>query len=262
MKIIYLEEKMKKKKLFKSKTQMIIYIILFVIFIVLFIYFGTLENTTKKTSDSDKFKNEYKEVNEDNVFVYLNAAETLDYIKKDNILILFGMKNNSFVGNYANILNEVAKNVGIEKYNIAVKNKLSVANSSPISNIGREFCNCLNDKLKENNIIFNDVFFNENEYAFIIKEKLDTSINIIKPDFYIKDINLCIEFYGDYWHGWLDSDTSLKRREFDKKRLNVLKYNYGCDTIIIWEHEYKKDKEKTINDLIIKIKDYARTFNN
>ena len=94
---------------------MIIYIILFVIFIALFIYFGTLENTTKKTSDSDKFKNEYKEVNEDNVFVYLNAAETLDYIKKDNILILFGMKNNSFVGNYANILNEVAKNVGIEK---------------------------------------------------------------------------------------------------------------------------------------------------
>lgn len=48
---------------------MIIYIILFVIFIALFIYFGTLENTTKKTSDSDKFKNEYKEVNEDNVFV-------------------------------------------------------------------------------------------------------------------------------------------------------------------------------------------------
>ena len=94
---------------------MIIYIILFIVFIALFIYFGTLENTTKKTSDSDKFKNEYKEVNEDNVFVYLNAAETLDYIKKDNILILFGMKNNSFVGNYANILNEVAKNVGIEK---------------------------------------------------------------------------------------------------------------------------------------------------
>lgn len=159
-------------------------------------------------------------------------------------------------------INKYGKNVGIEKYNIAVKNKLSAANSSPISNIGREFCNCLNDKLKENNIIFNDVFFNENEYAFIIKEKLNTSINIIKPDFYIKDINLCIEFYGDYWHGWLDSDTSLKRREFDKKRLNVLKYNYGCDTIIIWEHEYKKDKEKTINDLIIKIKDYARKFNN
>ena len=96
---------MKKKKFFKSKTQMIIYIILFVIFIALFIYFGTLENTTKKTSDSDKFKNEYKEVNEDNVFVYLNAAETLDYIKKDNILIQKKKKNNSFVGNYANILN-------------------------------------------------------------------------------------------------------------------------------------------------------------
>lgn len=159
-------------------------------------------------------------------------------------------------------IDKYGENIGIEKYNIAVKNKLSAAKSSTISNIGREFCNELYKQMLNENIIFNDVFFNENEYSFIIKEKLDTSINIIKPDFYIKDINLCIEFYGDYWHGWLDSDTSLKRREFDKQRLNVLKYNYGCDTIIIWEHEYKKDKEKTINDLIIKIKDYAKKFNN
>ena len=142
---------MKKKKFFKSKTQMIIYIILFVIFIVLFIYFGTIENTTKKTSDSDKFKNEYKEVNEDNVFVYLNAAETLDYIKKDNILILFGMKNNSFVGNYANILNEVAKNVGIEKiyyYDLTEDRKIKNGTYQSIVNYLKDYAVSLDDGSK------------------------------------------------------------------------------------------------------------------
>ncbi|MDD6277784.1 MAG: hypothetical protein PUA55_04370 [Mycoplasma sp.] len=142
---------MKKKKFFKSKTQMIIYIILFIIFIALFIYFGTLENTTKKTSDSDKFKNEYKEVNEDNVFVYLNAAETLDYIKKDNILILFGMKNNSFVGNYANILNEVAKNVGIEKiyyYDLTEDRKIKNGTYQSIVNYLKDYAVSLDDGSK------------------------------------------------------------------------------------------------------------------
>ena len=142
---------MKKKKFFKSKTQMIIYIILFVIFIALFVYFGTLENTTKKTSDSDKFKNEYKEVNEDNVFVYLNAAETLDYIKKDNILILFGMKNNSFVGNYANILNEVAKNVGIEKiyyYDLTEDRKIKNGTYQSIVNYLKDYAVSLDDGSK------------------------------------------------------------------------------------------------------------------
>lgn len=142
---------MKKKKFFKSKTQMIIYIIIFVIFIALFIYFGTLENTTKKTSDSDKFKNEYKEVNEDNVFVYLNAAETLDYIKKDNILILFGMKNNSFVGNYANILNEVAKNVGIEKiyyYDLTEDRKIKNGTYQSIVNYLKDYAVSLDDGSK------------------------------------------------------------------------------------------------------------------
>lgn len=142
---------MKKKKFFKSKTQMIIYIILFVIFIALFIYFGTLENTTKKTSNSDKFKNEYKEVNEDNVFVYLNAAETLDYIKKDNILILFGMKNNSFVGNYANILNEVAKTVGIEKiyyYDLTEDRKIKNGTYQSIVNYLKDYAVSLDDGSK------------------------------------------------------------------------------------------------------------------
>ena len=142
---------MKKKKFFKSKTQMIIYIILFVIFIVLLIYFGTLENTTKKTSDSDKFKNEYKEVNEDNVFVYLNAQDTLNYIKNDNVIILFGYKNSSFVGYYANILNDVAKKVGIEKiyyYDLTEDRKIKNGTYQSIVNYLKDYAVSLDDGSK------------------------------------------------------------------------------------------------------------------
>ena len=105
----------KKKSLFKNKIQMVIYIILFCLFIGLFIYFGTFEKKASNKTDSEKFINEYKEVNSDNVFIYLNAQDTLNYIKNDNVIILFGYKNSSFVGYYANILNEVAKKVGIKK---------------------------------------------------------------------------------------------------------------------------------------------------
>ncbi len=142
---------MKKKKFFKNKTQMIIYIILFIIFIALFIYFGTFEKTTKKSSDSDKFKNEYKEVNEDNIYVYLNGTETLDYIKNDNVIILFGVKNNSYVGFYANILNEVAKNIGIEKiyyYDLTEDRKMNNGTYQSIVNYLKDYAVSLDDGSK------------------------------------------------------------------------------------------------------------------
>lgn len=106
---------MKNKKLFKDKRQMIIYIVLFIIFILLFIYFGTLENKTKEISDSEKFGNEYKIVTKDNVFSYINAQDASAYVRTSNAIILFGIKNNANVGRYAKILNEVAKEVGIDR---------------------------------------------------------------------------------------------------------------------------------------------------
>lgn len=138
----------KKKKFFKSKTQMIIYIIIFCIFIALFIYFGSFEETANKVSDSDKFINEYKEITTDNVFVYLNAQDTLNYIKNDNVLILFGYKNNSYVGYYANILNEVAKEVGIKKiyyYDMTEDRKYKNGSYESIVNYLKDYVITLDD---------------------------------------------------------------------------------------------------------------------
>lgn len=138
----------KKKKFFKSKTQMIIYIIIFCIFIALFIYFGSFEETANKVSDSDKFINEYKEITTDNVFVYLNAQDTLNYIKNDNVLILFGYKNNSYVGYYANILNEVAKEVSIKKiyyYDMTEDRKYKNGSYESIVNYLKDYVITLDD---------------------------------------------------------------------------------------------------------------------
>ena len=138
----------KKKKFFKSKTQMIIYIIIFCIFIALFIYFGSFEKSANNVSDSDKFINEYKEITTDNVFVYLNAQDTLNYIKNDNVLILFGYKNNSYVGYYANILNEVAKEVGIKKiyyYDMTEDRKYKNGSYESIVNYLKDYVITLDD---------------------------------------------------------------------------------------------------------------------
>ena len=138
----------KKKKFFKSKTQMIIYIIIFCIFIALFIYFGSFEKSANNVSDSDKFINEYKEITTDNVFLYLNAQDTLNYIKNDNVLILFGYKNNSYVGYYANILNEVAKEVGIKKiyyYDMTEDRKYKNGSYESIVNYLKDYVISLDD---------------------------------------------------------------------------------------------------------------------
>lgn len=80
-------------------------------------------------------------------------------------------------------------------------------------------------------------------------------------DFVLPDIKLCIEFNGDVFHAnpnfFTESDnpnpfdTKLTAKEiwdYDKRKLDLLiKNNYNI--IIIWEHDYKNDKTKVIDDL-------------
>ncbi len=114
---IKLVKKMKKNKIwiFKSTKQMVVSLILFCIFMAGFVYFGTKDYSVNEITDSEKFVNEHKEVVGDNVFTYINNTDAYSYIKRHDVLILFGIRNSDWVGYYANILNEIAKEVGIEK---------------------------------------------------------------------------------------------------------------------------------------------------
>lgn len=104
---------MKKYGIFKSKTEMIVSIVLFALFMWGFIYLGTKEYPTNEVSDSERFVSEHKEVSIDNVFTYINSSDAYTYIKNKNVILFIGVRNSDWVGYYANILNEVAKELEI-----------------------------------------------------------------------------------------------------------------------------------------------------
>ena len=87
--------------------------------------------------------------------------------------------------------------------------------------------------------------------SFIIESKIF--------DIYIPDLNLLIEYNGDYWHcnpkkynstyyNKKKGKTAKEIWEYDKNKLDLAKkYNYNC--FVIWESDYKKNKN-IIRELI------------
>lgn len=113
----------KNEKLFKNKTQMVIYIILFCLLIYGFIYFGKKDYKVK-VSDNERFASEFSLVSKDNVFKYVNATDARMVAKGAKGIVLFGT-NNDWVNYYAYIVDKVAKEVGIEEiyYYDFIKNR-------------------------------------------------------------------------------------------------------------------------------------------
>ena len=101
------------------------------------------------------------------------------------------------------------------------------------------------------------LYKNENDYSIYFAEldknkqidksgknyeyTLKTQPSVIKPDFFIPDINKIIEFDGDYWHDQ-NLPGNIKR---NKKRDNTLKES-GYDVLHIKEKDYKQNKQETL----------------
>lgn len=113
----------KNEKLFKNKTQMVIYIILFCLLIYGFIYLGKKDYKVK-VRDNERFSSEFSLVSKDNVFKYVNATDARMVAKGAKGIVLFGT-NNDWVNYYAYIVDKVAKEVGIEEiyYYDFIKNR-------------------------------------------------------------------------------------------------------------------------------------------
>ena len=105
--------KVKNEKMFKNKIQMVIYILLFIIIISLFIYLGNLDYDKDSVEDNTKIANEVKLDDKNNVFKYVNHSEAYNVISGNTGIVLFGHKNSKWLPYYANIVNDVAKEVGI-----------------------------------------------------------------------------------------------------------------------------------------------------
>ena len=80
-----------------------------------FIFIGTRDFTKKEILDNEKFDQEYQNVDKNNVFRYVNAAEVYANLKNGSSIIFMGYATNNWSGYYANILNEAAKESGIKE---------------------------------------------------------------------------------------------------------------------------------------------------
>ena len=103
----------KNKKMFKSKTQMVIYIIIFCLLIYAFIYLGKKEYKVE-LPDNEKFSSMFSMVSTDNVFKIVNATEARMVSRGAKGIVLFGTEN-EWVDYYAYIVNKIAKEVGVEE---------------------------------------------------------------------------------------------------------------------------------------------------
>lgn len=91
--------------------------------------------------------------------------------------------------------------------------------------------------------------FGENEQLIPIPPKIKNYMvgKNFFPDFLYED--KIIEFYGDYWHKnpkkYDDSEQNLKIRKYDALRCSILA-ELGYIVKIVWEDEYRENKEKVI----------------
>ncbi len=100
-----------KKKLFKSKTQMVIYIFLFIVIIGLFIYVGQINFKIKDISDAERFSELYDLVEKDNLYEFVNATDVVDILNGRSGVVLMAFPENEWSNYYASILNQVAKDL-------------------------------------------------------------------------------------------------------------------------------------------------------
>ena len=93
---------------------MFFYILLFAILIYLFILVGT-HDYNKHLNDQEVFANDYYLVDKNNVFKNISVVDAHIIASGKKGIIFFGNKGNIWSQYYAQIINDVAKNVSLEE---------------------------------------------------------------------------------------------------------------------------------------------------
>ena len=105
-----------KKKAPMPLFQKIFYVISAIFLLLAFIYLGTkdFQSSGRKISDNVTFAQEYN-VTDQNIFVYKNTKDTLEFLNNGSGIIFFCFPENPWCSPYSEILNEVAKNKGFRE---------------------------------------------------------------------------------------------------------------------------------------------------
>lgn len=193
----------------------------------------------------------------------INNTDILYYLKKTNgnyIKALKLFKERQTTSTLSKFIKIYGDAIGEKKYNHSLR---KIKCLQGVSKIEVEFSNLLYEKISNN---FKDIYHHKNPYLFYATKESRNKFNkkVFIPDFYIKDINIIIEFFGDFWHCnpkfFNENDRRLNTIaenvwQNDSERILFLKKQYNVDTLIIWENDFRKNKELTINNLINEIND-------
>lgn len=110
-----------------------------------------------------------------------------------------------------------------------------------------------------------DSFLSDKYTTYYAIKNMEISKGHYYLDYYIEELNICIEFNGDNFHGNPNKFTddskchpynrNISAKELqlkDKKRYHELERIYGVKTYVVWESEYDKnfDVEKFITDTL------------
>lgn len=243
-------------------------------------YAMTLDNMIKKYGNDEGLKvwNNYcSKQSETNTFEYkkdkygwskeqfeeynLSRSVTLDNCKKrhgdikgEKIFNDYIEKQRTAGITYEYFIETYGKDLGEEKYYNMLSGKIKGGFNSknpPISKQSKTFFKKLESELEKYNIT--NIY-----YSLKNKEKritLRTLKRIISLDFYIPDLNICVEYNGDLFHGnpklFKENDmpllkimnktiTATELWSRDSLRYNALKEEYNIDTYVIWESDIPK----------------------
>lgn len=113
--------------------------ILFLVIIGICLY-ASYTNKNQKT-DAEKFKEEYQNVEEDNLFVYKTEEEIIKILEGGTGVVFLGFPECKWCQTYAPLLNEAVKEAGLEEiyyYNIKEIRKENTENYQKIVSILKE----------------------------------------------------------------------------------------------------------------------------
>lgn len=93
---------------------------------------------------------------------------------------------------------------------------------------------------------YKEIYFATNDNGVEVQNKnnelrLKTEKSTRMLDFYIPEINKCIEFDGTYWHGEMGRGNKMRDMLRDEEILKM-----GIKILHVKEDDYKKDPEKIV----------------